>query len=431
MARRAKGEGSFQHILPVKCKDCKDFEKCVTRLDPDGKCRKRDRKDIWRFQYYVQGIDGVRKRLALEARSRKELEAKVMKMRMDNGNAVNDTITLGQWCDRWCDVVLPATVDDSTQKNYRFLLSYIPQELRNKKLSKLTPIMVQELLTNLKVNGKKTGKGGLRSKSVSNIRTTLKACIQAANDNGFIATNVVKKTKPPRKDQGEISFLTKDEIIRLLSVADSGEYYDERSKDDDAAQFLIKQWSMVIRLTLATGMRRGEVFGLTWNAVNFTKKTVSIRTELRNGKLKPPKTENSVRTINVDNDTMQRLKDWKKTQEQFAYDLDDLFNNRLNTVFTGVFGAPVQFDNFRNRVFDPMVAAAGLPETIHMHSLRHTHATQLIAQGKSALTVSKRLGHSSVAFTLQTYVHVLENDDQDAADAMGAIMAGKQPSKKV
>ena len=123
---------------------------------------------------------------------------------------------------------------------------------------------------------------------------------------------------------------------------------------------------------------------------------------------------------------MQRLEEWKDYQKRYAFDLSDLFHNRLGTVFTGVFGEPVQLDNFRNRVFNRMIAKAGIADTVTMHSLRHTHATQLLSEGKNPKMVSKRLGHSSVAFTLQTYVHVLEEDDQDAADAMGEIMNPKR-----
>ena len=176
-------------------------------------------------------------------------------------------------------------------------------------------------------------------------------------------------------------------------------------------------------------MRRGELFGLTWDAVNFRDRTISIKTNLQGGKLEKPKTKYSIRTISVDADTMKRLKEWQEYQNQFAYDLDDLYKNQLNTVFTGVFGGPVQLDNFRNRAFSRIVAAAGLPDTITLHSLRHTHATQLLAAGVDAKTVSKRLGHSSVAFTLQTYVHVIEEVERGAADMMGSIMAGKKPDK--
>lgn len=429
MAKRHKGEGSFQHIVPIKCEKCKDFVQCQIRLDSSKKCRKHDFKDFWRYQYYEKGTDGISVRKSIQAKSYKELVARVERMQMDKGGLSNDSITVGQWCDRWRDVMLPGTVKESTLKSYKFMLSYVTDKIRKKRLTKLTPFELQTMFTELKESGAKKSGENLSSTTVRRIRSTLISCFQSAIDNGFMTVNVAKKTKPPLdNDRREISFLTEDEIQRLLEVADSGEYYkaDEEAMEDEGIHYLIKQWSIVIRLTLATGMRRGEVFGLTWNSVNFHKKKISIKTNLQGGKLETPKTKHSIRTINVDADTMQRLEEWKDYQKRYAFDLSDLFHNRLGTVFTGVFGEPVQLDNFRNRVFNRMIAKAGIADTVTMHSLRHTHATQLLSEGKNPKMVSKRLGHSSVAFTLQTYVHVLEEDDQDAADAMGEIMNPKR-----
>ena len=430
MARRAKGEGSYMHILPIKCEKCKDFNECKIRLDATAKCRKRDRKDFWRYQYNVPGLDGKPQRKILEAKTRKGLEKRVEQMKLNGGEQGNDAITVGQWCDRWCYVILPGTIRDSTLTSYRHMLSYIPENIRKKKLSKLSPIDLQKLFTDLKDHGSRKKGDSLSSTTVRSVRSTLITCFQGAIDNGLITVNVAKKTKPPlNDDRREISFLTEEEIHKLLEVADSGKYYeaDEEAMDDDGIRYLIKQWAMLIRLTLATGMRRGEVFGLTWKKVDFDKNSISIETNLQNGKLVKPKTKYSIRTISVDKDSMQKLKEWKDYQERFAYDLGDLYHNNLCTVFTGVFGGSVQVDNFRNRVFDRMVEKAGLPETITFHSLRHTHATQLLASGVDAKTVSKRLGHSSVAFTLQTYVHVLQEVERTAADVMGAILVGKKP----
>lgn len=428
MARRAKGDGSYIHILPVKCKNCKDFDKCQIRLNSAGKCRKRDQKEFWRYQYHVPGIDGRPVRKILEAKTYKELVARVEQMHMEKSSVRNDTITVGQWCDQWRDAVLPGTVKDSTLDSYKYMLSYVTDNIRKKRLAKLTPIDLQTMFAELKEHGSKRTEDILSSTTVRGVRSTLITCFQSAIDNGFLTVNVAKKTKPPlNNDRREISFLTEKELLRLLEVADSGEYY-EGNEDamDDGIRYLLKQWSMVIRLALATGMRRGEIFGLTWSAVNFKERTISIKTNLQGGKLEKPKTKYSIRTISVDADTMKKLTAWKKIQEQFAYDADDLYKNQLDTVFTGVFGNPVQLDNFRNRIFNRMVAKAGLPDTITLHSLRHTHATQLLAAGYDAKTVSKRLGHSSVAFTLQTYVHVVEEVERGAADVMGAIMAGKK-----
>lgn len=428
MKRAPKGEGSYRHIVPVKCEKCKDFNSCLIRKEPSGKCRKRDQREFWRYQYHVPGIDGKSVRRVLEAKTYKELVCKVDKMRLEKGDVSNDTITVGQWCDRWRDAVLPGTIKNSTLTSYKYMLSYIPEYIRKKKLMKLTPIDLQTMFSELKESGSKKSGESLSSTTVRGIRSTLISCFQSAIDNGFLIINVAKKTKPPlNNDRREISFLTEDEMLKLISVADSGEYYeiDEELKGDDGFKYLIKQWSLVIRITLATGMRRGEVFGLTWNSINFNKRTIRIETNLQNGKLEPPKTKYSIRTISIDDDILQRLKEWQQYQQQYAYDLDDLYQNKQGTVFTGVFGAPVQLDNFRNRVFNQMIAKAGLADTITMHSLRHTHATQLLAAGVDAKTVSKRLGHSSVAFTLQTYVHVLDEVERGAADTIGAIMSGK------
>lgn len=433
MARRSKGEGSYLHIVPVKCEKCKEFKSCTKRLDPASKCSKRDRKECWKYQYHVRGIDGESVRKILQAKTRKALEKRVEQMRANTDNC-GDAVTVGQWCERWGTAVIPETVVDSTVNNYKFLLSYIPEEFRRKKLSSLTPVDVQQIITHLREHGRKSDGQGLSVKSVRNIRGTLISCLQSAVDNGLLTDNIAKKTKPPRYNgRREISFLNDDEIQRLLAVADSGKYYklDEQGLENEDMQYLIRQWATVIRLTLATGMRRGEVFGLTWDSVNFSDKTISIRHKLRNGKLEPPKTKNSVRTISVDPDSMGKLQEWKNYQEQYGFDLGDLFHNRLNTVFTGIYGNPVQLDNFRERVFDRMVAEAGLADTVTMHSLRHTHATQLLAAGVDAKTVSYRLGHASVAFTLETYVHVVEDVERAAADTMGAILAGKKIRKSV
>ena len=76
-----------------------------------------------------------------------------------------------------------------------------------------------------------------------------------------------------------------------------------------------------------------------------------------------------------------------------------------------------------------MVVKAMLPANLTFHSLRHTHATQLLAAGVDAKAVSARLGHSSVAFTLQTYVHVLPTIERGAAEAIGAILTGSGKSE--
>lgn len=85
----------------------------------------------------------------------------------------------------------------------------------------------------------------------------------------------------------------------------------------------------------------------------------------------------------------------------------------------------MNYDNFRMRYYNPIVAKAGLPDGVTFHSLRHTHATQLLAGGVDPKTVSRRLGHSSVGFTLSVYTHVLEEMDSKATAVISSVIYGK------
>lgn len=403
---------------------------------------------------YVRGLNNVHKRKPIRARTIPELQEKVSKVLEEagEGNVLNN-LTVGQWCDHWKDKILPGTVKDSTLNYYKFMLGYLNEDIRRKRLSKLTVFELQSFFLALREHGsKQTGKQ-LSTTTVRSVRATLITVLDAAIDNGFLSTNVVKKTKPLiQSDKKEISYLTNDEMLRLMAVADSGEYYGDlekvkqdiekvqritnktkkdinKEKRDQGILYLIKQWSVVIRLILATGMRRGEIFGITWDCVDFLNNSVMVRRNLQGGRLESPKTPNSIRTICVDADTMQKLKSWKEYQSRYGAEVGDLFINEMDLVFTNSFGRPVDFNNFRCRYFNKMVIKAGLSKKITLHGCRHSNATAMLACCKTDLrTVSQRLGHASggVAFTLKTYTHALQETDRAAADAIGKILSGKK-----
>ena len=420
---------------------------------------------------YISDIEGNRKRRPIRARTLGELKEKVAqaleKSVADNENA-NDSkaleesvseneisFTLGQWCDCWLQKILPGTVKGSTLSYYTYMLRYLDDDIRSTMLSDLTAIDLQSFFLMLKEHGaKRTGKE-LSTTTVRSVRATLISALDSAMDNGLLTQNVVKKTKPlAQNDKKEISYLTRDEMYRLMAVAESGEYYttlekvkkriketeNKANKSDKeikiwkrdlGVMYLIRQWYFVICLACATGMRRGEIFGLTWGCEDYVNNTINIRHNLQGGKLVSPKTRSSARTISLDKDNMQLLRSWHDYQLRYSAAVGDWFFNEHGLIYTNSFGQPVDYTNFRCRYFDVMVSAAGLPKSITFHSLRHTHATQLLASGVDAKTVSKRLGHSSngVAFTMKTYAHVLEEMDRKAADTIGAIFAARKKEK--
>ena len=92
----------------------------------------------------------------------------------------------------------------------------------------------------------------------------------------------------------------------------------------------------------------------------------------------------------------------------------------IGLVFVSPEGTPFKPESI-SQSFERAVKRSGLPR-IRLHDLRHTHATHLLASGANAKLASDRLGHSSVAFTLDTYGHVLPGQQADAADAVARLV---------
>ena len=269
---------------------------------------------------------------------------------------------------------------------------------------------------------------GLSTKTVRSIRTTLISCMESAVDNGFAKKNTAKKTKPPVLKQKKIIFLSQEEAERLQHVADTGEYYTDlmTAWQNIGTRYLITGFGVLIRLALATGMRRGELLGLTWQDVDMDAKSVHVINNLQRGVLSETKTAHSVRYVSLDDDTVTRLRNWREYQSRYAEDVGDLFSNNENLVFTNTFGHPINADTFRSRYFNKMCKTAQLPEGTTLHSLRHTHTTLLLAAGVSPRVISDRLGHASVAFTLQTYAHATTEMNRGAAKIIGKILGKKK-----
>lgn len=429
MARRLNGDGTYVHIQPVQCGVCKKRTGCVLVNNLKRKCSLRDRPDRWMYQYVIKLPDGTKKRKSIYARTRKELQEKVTALLEAKGSNFNKDATMDSWLDVWETRYLSDTVRDSTKNFYRDCLKYVPKSIRDKRLSEITPVVLQEMFSLLLASGsiKKPGKP-LSPTTVRSVRSTLITALDCAIDNGYLDKNPVRKTKPPKKEKKQMTYLSKEEILRLMEVAESGEYYGnlEQVLDKDGSLYLIKQWYTLIRVTLATGLRRGEVFGLVWNDINFETNVFHVHSNLQKGKLLEPKTAYSKRYISVDVGTMQLLTDWKTYQQMYEDGLGDIFDNEYGLVFTNILGHPVNYDTFRSRYFAKMVRAANLPRSVTFHTLRHTHATQLLASGIDAKTISTRLGHSSVAFTLQTYVHTTPETEREAACAIGLLLDKKE-----
>ena len=122
----------------------------------------------------------------------------------------------------------------------------------------------------------------------------------------------------------------KNEIEKLKKIENKSKNDICKEQRDIGILYLISQWPVVIRLALESGMRRGEIFGLTWDCVDFLKRKIVVKRNLQGGKLVSPKTKNSIRTITIDAETMKRLNAWKEYQLRYAEEVGDLFDNEMS-----------------------------------------------------------------------------------------------------
>lgn len=241
---------------------------------------------------------------------------------------------------------------------------------------------------------------GLAPKTVYEIHLTIRGALTDALRRGLVTRNVALVARAPKQrsvQRTEGVSLTDAELRLLLRTAAGHRFFP------------------IYWLAAMTGMRRNEVLGLKWPDIDFKKKRVHLNRGLvavgyevhqTRGKTKAAR-----RSIDLDQTTLVVLEGWRAFQaaEFAAVGID----SQEQWVFTDGNGDPVHphavYEAFRRIVHN-----AGVP-TIRFHDLRHTHGSLLIKEGVPVKVVSERLGHSNIAFTMQTYQHVLPGMQADAA----------------
>jgi integrase len=168
-----------------------------------------------------------------------------------------------------------------------------------------------------------------------------------------------------------------------------------------------------------TGMRRGEVLGQRWDDIDFAAARLSVRRSVSctgyQTHITATKTRTSRRCIDLDARTMQVLAAWRDIQADEITGVDG-----TTPVLTRGDGRLVH-PHVLSQTFERLQASASVPR-IRFHDLRHTHATLLLKAGVPLKVVSERLGHSTPAFTMAVYQHVLPGMQRDAADLFARLI---------
>jgi integrase len=316
--------------------------------------------------------------------------------------------TTASYLAEWLDG-MRARLRPSTWESYRMNIQrHITPHLGDVPLQNLTADAINSTYGQLHEKGRVDGKGGLSPRSIRYVHVILHHALRDAVRRNRVPRNVADLADPPRSAPGH-------EKIRVWDLEQAQAFLAHVAEDRYVAAWV---------LALTTGMRRGELLGLRWSDVDLELARISVQQTLTavHGKLatSSPKTPRSRRAMALDpsTSTALQLHRHRQLEEQLALGI----RPEHNLVFTREDGSPVHPDRF-SKWFDAHARAAGLPR-IRFHDVRHTAATLMLAEGTHAKIVSERLGHASIAITLDTYSHVLPSLQAEVAVKMGRALFG-------
>jgi integrase/predicted RNA-binding Zn-ribbon protein involved in translation (DUF1610 family) len=275
-------------------------------------------------------------------------------------------------------------------------------------LQRLSPAALNALYAHLLEQGRVHGQGGLSASSVRRVHAVLhKACRDAVRW-GRLSSNPVDGADPPRARADA------EEKLRVWNAEQLAAFLAAVADDR-----LFALW----RVLAATGMRRGEALGLSWQDVDMEGGSLTIcRAWIPvNGtaQFSEPKSRRSRRTIALDPVTLEALQTHAARQaDEQSHRCADLAEGDL--VFTRPDGRPL-VPWLVSKAFREHSRAAMLP-LIPLHGLRHSYATLALSSGVNPRIVSARLGHATVALTLDVYSHVLPQADREAARSIAALI---------
>lgn len=354
-------------------------------------------------------VTGKLKRVTFYGKTRQEVAEKLNKALHEykTGTFIKpNKITVGQWLDRWLEVYAKPKVRLSTWESYETTVRcHIKPTIGNLPLKDLRPEHLQQLYNEKLKSGRVDGKGGLSAKSVGYIHAVMNQALKQAVKEQLVYRNVCEAVNKPKQKRHEIKPLTIEQMNQFLSVA----------REDKLFPAFLLEWG--------TGLRRGELLGLKWRDIDLKKGVITVRRSLirtRQGLIfSEPKTEKSRRTIPIPKEVVAELKAHKARQAQERLLLGQAYQDN-DLVFCSAEGRPLDPRSF-TRKFERLLEKAGLPR-VSFHDMRHSHATMLLLLDEHPKVVQERLGHSTIAMTLDTYSHVVPGLQEKAAAKLSSVL---------
>jgi integrase len=307
--------------------------------------------------------------------------------------------TAAEWIER---VYLPhlageVAIGNRSPQTYRAYESkcrlHICPALGRKRLEEVTPPDVDRLLRDaMRHRHKQWGAGGNKASTANDVRNTLRAAFAYAVYLGVIETNPVARAKPIREEPREVVPISPEELAKFLTALSGHRHY------------------LAVLLTLATGLRSGEVRGLRWQDIDYDSGTITLHDQIQRVDGKPvrrPVKGRRQRVVPLPHSLIPLLHAAQKQSKE-------------PICFPARQGGYLHSGTINNTVHIYM-ARAGITGH-HFHSLRHTCASLLAREGVNVYEVAALLGHANPTITQRVYTHLFPADQPRVTATMDAVL---------
>ncbi|MEJ7831789.1 MAG: tyrosine-type recombinase/integrase [Nocardioides sp.] len=273
--------------------------------------------------------------------------------------------------------------------------------LGDRPLSSILPSEIQSWVRRLSVEDHAAKRKALAPATVGVVHSIVSSVMKAAVRDRRIVANPCEGTRLPKLERRQVVPPTTEQV-ELVRAA------------------MPPRLQALVTFAAGTGMRQGEILGLTVDRLNMLRREVVVDRQLTTlpgagPRFAPPKTEASVRTIPLPQVVVDVL----------AAHLAANPVGESGLVFTLREGEPISRQAF-GHLWRPVARAAGIPPGTGVHALRHYYASLLIRYGESVKTVQARLGHASAAETLDTYSHLWPDSDDRTREAIDSVLGSAE-----
>lgn len=322
-----------------------------------------------------------------------------------NGNISNAyNVKLRDFCSTYLNIKKGVLSPRTYEYYSKMINGLIIPLLGHIKITDLKPAHVQQFIKYIQDNSEKTPSPSTIKRKVAILQSILRQAVKL----GLIQTNPAnaERLTMPKQIAPQVEIFTRQEAVEMLSCL-----------EDEPLQYKV-----IVYLAIMSGAREGELVGLKFSDVDFINHRITIERSAYKltGKpiaTKPPK-DNDVRTVKVDDYTIDLIKQLKAEKERERFRLGTAWQGD-EWLFTKWDGS-IMFPSTPSHWFRYFLKRHGLKHR-KFHALRHTSATLLLLAGTNVKQVSGRLGHADLRVTNQ-YLHCIAEADETAANALGNML---------